>query len=138
MTKIIGIIVLKSRFMEVILWFLKAECMVTSFLYSLFFYILGLDVLVCCSFWSRGSLLEASSLSLGIEARSVYIPPSRDPMSSFAICGIYWVWLLLLYLIHSMWFSFVMKVSETSNYYLDLIHSMWFSFIDLCWVLGCC
>ncbi|MFS7958089.1 hypothetical protein Hanom_Chr07g00674081 [Helianthus anomalus] len=34
-----------------------------------------------------------------IEARSVYIPPFPDPMSSFAICGIYWVWLLLLYLI---------------------------------------
>ncbi|MFS7947540.1 hypothetical protein Hanom_Chr06g00549481 [Helianthus anomalus] len=40
--------------------------------------------------------LEAASLSLGIEARSVYIPPSPDPISSFAICGIYWVWLLLL------------------------------------------
>ncbi|MFS7988964.1 hypothetical protein Hanom_Chr11g01041161 [Helianthus anomalus] len=35
--------------------------------------------------------LEAASLSLGIEARSVYIPPSLDPISSFAICGIYWI-----------------------------------------------
>ncbi|KAJ0483408.1 hypothetical protein HanIR_Chr13g0664481 [Helianthus annuus] len=33
--------------------------------------------------------LEAASLSLGIEARSVYIPPSPNPISSFAICGIY-------------------------------------------------
>ncbi|MFS7923061.1 hypothetical protein Hanom_Chr03g00256401 [Helianthus anomalus] len=33
--------------------------------------------------------LEAASLSLWIEARSVYIPPSPDPISSFAICGIY-------------------------------------------------
>ncbi|MFS7906402.1 hypothetical protein Hanom_Chr01g00058771 [Helianthus anomalus] len=40
--------------------------------------------------------LEAASLSLWIEARSVYIPPSQDPINSFAICGIYWVWLLLL------------------------------------------
>ncbi|MFS7973376.1 hypothetical protein Hanom_Chr09g00855901 [Helianthus anomalus] len=38
--------------------------------------------------------LKAASLSLWIEARSVYIPPSPDPISSFAICGIYWVWLL--------------------------------------------
>ncbi|MFS7909966.1 hypothetical protein Hanom_Chr02g00100761 [Helianthus anomalus] len=42
--------------------------------------------------------LEATSLSLGIEARYVYIPPSPDPISSFAICGIYWVWLLLFLL----------------------------------------
>ncbi|MFS8002981.1 hypothetical protein Hanom_Chr13g01208501 [Helianthus anomalus] len=41
--------------------------------------------------------LEAASLSLRIEARSVYIQPSPDPISSFAICGIYWVWLLLLF-----------------------------------------
>ncbi|MFS7920218.1 hypothetical protein Hanom_Chr03g00221841 [Helianthus anomalus] len=40
--------------------------------------------------------LETASLSLGIEARSVYIPPSPDPISSFAICGIYWVWLLYI------------------------------------------
>ncbi|MFS7972960.1 hypothetical protein Hanom_Chr09g00850961 [Helianthus anomalus] len=39
--------------------------------------------------------LKAVSLSLGIEAKSVYIPPSPDPISSVAICGIYWVWLLL-------------------------------------------
>ncbi|MFS7953202.1 putative HD domain-containing protein [Helianthus anomalus] len=43
--------------------------------------------------------LEAASLSLGIEARFVYISPSPDPISSFAICGIYWVWLLLLLLL---------------------------------------
>ncbi|MFS7974755.1 hypothetical protein Hanom_Chr10g00872431 [Helianthus anomalus] len=42
--------------------------------------------------------LEAASLSLGIEARPVYIPPSPDPISSSAICGTYWVWLLLLLL----------------------------------------
>ncbi|MFS7970297.1 hypothetical protein Hanom_Chr09g00819361 [Helianthus anomalus] len=39
---------------------------------------------------------EAASLSLGIGARPVYIPPSPDPIRSSAICGIYWVWLLLL------------------------------------------
>ncbi|MFS7982394.1 hypothetical protein Hanom_Chr10g00962381 [Helianthus anomalus] len=43
-----------------------------------------------------GVSLEAASLSLGIEARSVYIPPSPDPINSFAICGIYWVRLLLV------------------------------------------
>ncbi|MFS8004018.1 hypothetical protein Hanom_Chr13g01220681 [Helianthus anomalus] len=43
--------------------------------------------------------LEAASLSVWIEARSVYIPPSPDPISSFAICGIYWVWWLLLLLL---------------------------------------
>ncbi|MFS8024983.1 hypothetical protein Hanom_Chr16g01469681 [Helianthus anomalus] len=42
--------------------------------------------------------LEAASLSLGIEARSVYIPTSPDPISSSAICGIYWGWLLLFYM----------------------------------------
>ncbi|KAJ0598990.1 hypothetical protein HanHA89_Chr04g0171781 [Helianthus annuus] len=40
--------------------------------------------------------LKAASLSLGIEARFVYIPPSPDPISSSAIFGIYWVWLLFL------------------------------------------
>ncbi|MFS7988417.1 hypothetical protein Hanom_Chr11g01034591 [Helianthus anomalus] len=40
--------------------------------------------------------LEAASLFLGIETRSVNISPSSDPISSFVICGIYWVWLLLL------------------------------------------
>ncbi|MFS7933792.1 hypothetical protein Hanom_Chr04g00383991 [Helianthus anomalus] len=39
--------------------------------------------------------LEAAFLSLWIEARYVYIPPSTNPISSFAICGIYWIWLLL-------------------------------------------
>ncbi|MFS8021634.1 hypothetical protein Hanom_Chr16g01429731 [Helianthus anomalus] len=66
------------------------------FFYILFIYILCLYVLVCCSFWSQESILEAASLSLGIEARSVYIPLSPDPISSFAICEIYWVWLLLV------------------------------------------
>ncbi|MFS7903023.1 hypothetical protein Hanom_Chr01g00019101 [Helianthus anomalus] len=42
---------------------------------------------------------EAASLSLGIGARPVYIPPSPDPIRSSAICGIYWVWLLLLLLL---------------------------------------
>ncbi|MFS7957872.1 hypothetical protein Hanom_Chr07g00671481 [Helianthus anomalus] len=42
--------------------------------------------------------LEVASLSLWIEARSVYISPSPDPISSLAICGIYWVWLLLLFI----------------------------------------
>ncbi|MFS7924783.1 hypothetical protein Hanom_Chr03g00276731 [Helianthus anomalus] len=32
---------------------------------------------------------EVASLFLGIEARSVYIPPSPDLISSFAICGIH-------------------------------------------------
>ncbi|MFS8031432.1 hypothetical protein Hanom_Chr17g01545871 [Helianthus anomalus] len=47
--------------------------------------------------WCAGMLLvleprvslEAVSLSLGIEPRSIYIPPSPDPISSFVICGIY-------------------------------------------------
>ncbi|MFS7917512.1 hypothetical protein Hanom_Chr03g00189941 [Helianthus anomalus] len=39
-------------------------------------------------FWSRGSSLEAASLSLGVEVRCAYIPPSPDPTNSFAICGI--------------------------------------------------
>ncbi|MFS7901840.1 hypothetical protein Hanom_Chr01g00004341 [Helianthus anomalus] len=65
------------------------------------------DFLFLCSLiWCVGMMfvleprvsLEAASLSLGIEARSVYIPPSPDPISSFAIYGIYWVWLLLLLL----------------------------------------
>ncbi|MFS8024543.1 hypothetical protein Hanom_Chr16g01464481 [Helianthus anomalus] len=32
--------------------------------------------------------LEAASLSLGVEVRCAYIPPSPDPTNSFAICGI--------------------------------------------------
>ncbi|MFS7932124.1 hypothetical protein Hanom_Chr04g00364161 [Helianthus anomalus] len=65
------------------------------------------DFLFLCSLiWCVGMMfileprvsLEAASLSLGIEARSVYIPPSPDPISSFAIYGIYWVWLLLTFL----------------------------------------
>ncbi|MFS7994614.1 putative transcription factor NAM family [Helianthus anomalus] len=31
--------------------------------------------------------LEAASLSLGVEVRCAYIPPSPDPTNSFAICG---------------------------------------------------
>ncbi|MFS7922807.1 hypothetical protein Hanom_Chr03g00253321 [Helianthus anomalus] len=38
---------------------------------------------------SRVSQVVAS-LFLGIEARYVYISPSPDPISSFAICGIHW------------------------------------------------
>ncbi|MFS8015150.1 hypothetical protein Hanom_Chr15g01352971 [Helianthus anomalus] len=63
-----------------------------------------LVVFLCSLTWCVGMMfvleprvsLKAVSLSLGIEVRSVYIPPSPDPISSFAICGIYWVWLLLL------------------------------------------
>ncbi|MFS8002319.1 hypothetical protein Hanom_Chr13g01200701 [Helianthus anomalus] len=33
--------------------------------------------------------LEAASLSLGVEIRCAYIPPSLDPINSFAICGIF-------------------------------------------------
>ncbi|MFS7949384.1 hypothetical protein Hanom_Chr06g00570951 [Helianthus anomalus] len=32
--------------------------------------------------------LEAASLSLGVEVRCAYIPPSPDPTNSFAVCGI--------------------------------------------------
>ncbi|MFS7967162.1 hypothetical protein Hanom_Chr09g00782531 [Helianthus anomalus] len=32
--------------------------------------------------------LEAASLSLGVEVRCAYIPPSPDPTNNFAICGI--------------------------------------------------
>ncbi|MFS7948783.1 hypothetical protein Hanom_Chr06g00563901 [Helianthus anomalus] len=32
--------------------------------------------------------LEAASLSLWVEVRCAYIPPSPDPTNSFAICGI--------------------------------------------------
>ncbi|MFS7943728.1 hypothetical protein Hanom_Chr06g00503651 [Helianthus anomalus] len=32
--------------------------------------------------------LEAVSLSLWVEVRCAYIPPSPDPTNSFAICGI--------------------------------------------------
>ncbi|MFS7914978.1 hypothetical protein Hanom_Chr02g00159871 [Helianthus anomalus] len=38
--------------------------------------------------------LESASLSIWIEVRFVYIPPSPDPTNSFAICGTYWVLLL--------------------------------------------
>ncbi|MFS7983886.1 putative armadillo-like helical protein [Helianthus anomalus] len=39
--------------------------------------------------------MEAVSLFLWIEARFAYIPPSPDPTNSSAICGIYWIRLLL-------------------------------------------
>ncbi|MFS8009866.1 hypothetical protein Hanom_Chr14g01290401 [Helianthus anomalus] len=56
------------------------------------------DFLFLCSLtWCVGMMfvlepsvsLEAASLSLGLKARYVYISPSSDPISSFAICGIY-------------------------------------------------
>ncbi|MFS8012016.1 hypothetical protein Hanom_Chr14g01315771 [Helianthus anomalus] len=55
------------------------------FLYSLTWYVSMLFV------FKPMVSLEAVSLSLGIEAMSVYIPPSPYPISSVAICGIYWV-----------------------------------------------
>ncbi|MFS7972956.1 hypothetical protein Hanom_Chr09g00850921 [Helianthus anomalus] len=60
----------------------------------LFLYSLTWCVSMLFVFEPRVSL-EAVSLSLGIEAKSVYIPPSPDPISSVVICGIYWVWLML-------------------------------------------
>ncbi|MFS8015419.1 hypothetical protein Hanom_Chr15g01356211 [Helianthus anomalus] len=39
--------------------------------------------------------LEATSLSIWIEVRFVYIPPSLDPTNSFVICGTYWVRLFI-------------------------------------------
>ncbi|MFS7967656.1 hypothetical protein Hanom_Chr09g00788281 [Helianthus anomalus] len=66
-----------------------------DFLFSIFFDLVCWFVGLLFVFELRVSL-EAASLSLWIEARSVYIPPSPDPISSFAICGIYWVWLLFI------------------------------------------
>ncbi|MFS7940818.1 hypothetical protein Hanom_Chr05g00468801 [Helianthus anomalus] len=46
-----------------------------------------LYLFLSCVFWPMVSL-EAVSLSLGVEIRCAYIPPSPDPTNSFAICGI--------------------------------------------------
>ncbi|KAJ0481191.1 hypothetical protein HanIR_Chr13g0639911 [Helianthus annuus] len=63
----------------------------TLFTYPSFIYLL-----VGC--FGAGGLSERSLSIRRIEERFAYIPRPPDPTNSSAICGIYWVWLLLLLL----------------------------------------
>ncbi|MFS7979401.1 hypothetical protein Hanom_Chr10g00926881 [Helianthus anomalus] len=60
----------------------------------LFIYFLGMCFGLLSLVESRVSL-EAASLSLGIEVRFAYIPPSPDPTSSLPLCDLL-AWLFLL------------------------------------------
>ncbi|KAJ0527605.1 hypothetical protein HanHA300_Chr09g0335811 [Helianthus annuus] len=64
------------------------------FHHSFFLLPIYIVLFVCCLVVCF-ELGVTASLSSGMGVRFAYIPPSPDPTNSFAICGIYWVWLLL-------------------------------------------
>ncbi|MFS7946956.1 hypothetical protein Hanom_Chr06g00542401 [Helianthus anomalus] len=59
--------------------------------------VISVVCIVCLMFgFEPWIFFEAASLSIWIEVRFAYIPASPDRTNSFAICGTYWVLLLLL------------------------------------------